>query len=74
MIWSLLTTRPVRDWSYDGKRLACRRLRGPLAAQSVVMAYPERLGAANPRAALFARVVRECFTQQRDAMTAPEAP
>ena len=71
---SLLTTRPVRDWSYDGKRLACRRLRGPLAAQSVVMAYPERLGAANPRAALFARVVRECFTQQRDAMTAPEAP
>ena len=69
-----ITTRPVRDWSYDGKRLACRRLRGPLAAQSVVMAYPERLGAANPRAALFARVVRECFTQQRDAMTAPEAP
>ena len=56
------------------KRLVCRRLRGPLAAQSVVMAYPERLGAANPRAALFARVVRECFTQQRDAMTAPEAP
>ncbi|QNP59956.1 LysR substrate-binding domain-containing protein [Paenacidovorax monticola] len=68
---SLLTTRPVRDWSYDGKRLACRRLRGPLAAQAVVLATPERLGAHNPRAALFARVVRECFTQQRDAMTVP---
>ena len=68
---SLLTTRPVRDWSYDGKRLACRRLRGPLAAQAVVLATPERLGAHNPRAALFARVARECFTQQRDAMTVP---
>ncbi len=71
---SLLTTRPARDWSYDGKRLACRRLRGPLTAQSVVMAYPERLGAHNARAALFARVVRECFTQQRDAMTTPDTP
>lgn len=70
---SLLTTRPARDWSYDGKRLACRRLRGPLAAQSVVLATPERLGAHNPRAALFARVVHECFTQQRDAMTVPGA-
>jgi DNA-binding transcriptional LysR family regulator len=70
---SLLTTRPARDWSYDGKRLVCRRLRGPLAAQSVVLATPQQLGARNPRSDLFAHVVRECFAQQRDAMTMPGA-
>ena len=70
---SLLTTRPARDWSYDGKRLACRRLRGPLVAQSVVLATPQHLGAHNPRTALFAQIVREGFAQQRDAMTMPGA-
>ncbi len=68
---SLLTTRPVRDWSYDGKRIACRRLRGPLAAQSVVLATPGDQGHENPRLALFARIAKAAFTQQRDAMTAP---
>lgn len=70
---SLLTTRPVRDWSYDGKRLACRRLRGPLAAQSVVLATPGQQGPENPRSALFARIAKAAFAQQRDEMTAPGA-
>jgi DNA-binding transcriptional LysR family regulator len=68
---SLLTTRPARDWSYDGKRIACRRLRGPLAPQSVVLATPGRQGHENPRSALFARIAKAAFAQQRDAMTAP---
>lgn len=67
---SVLTTRPVRDWSYDGKRLACR-LRGPLAAQSVVLATPEQQVHGNPRSALFARMAKAAFAQQRDAMTTP---
>ena len=37
---SLLTTRPARDISYDGKRLACRELQGNLQPQAVVLAYP----------------------------------
>jgi DNA-binding transcriptional LysR family regulator len=37
---SLLTTRPARDISYDGKRLACRELQGNLQPQTVVLAYP----------------------------------
>jgi DNA-binding transcriptional LysR family regulator len=37
---SLLTTRPVRDVSYDGKKLACRALGGSLRPQIVVLAFP----------------------------------
>ena len=37
---SLLSTRPARDFSYDGKRLACRDLQGTLQSQTVVLAYP----------------------------------
>lgn len=70
---SLLTTRPVRDWSYDGKRVVCRRLRGPLTAQSVVLATPGQQGHENPRSILFARIAKAAFAQQRDAMTAPVA-
>ena len=66
---SLLTTRPVRDWAYDGKRLACRRLRGALTPQSVVLAYPDLMGYRNPRAQQFADVARSCFEQLRDALT-----
>lgn len=68
---SLLTTRPVRDWSYDGKRIMCRRLRGPLTAQSVVLAYPQERDAGNPRGALFARIAKAVFMHQRDEMTEP---
>lgn len=37
---SLLTTRPIRDTSYDGKRIVCRALHGSLPTQTVVLAYP----------------------------------
>lgn len=42
---SLLTTRPVRDWASDGRRIACRRLRGAPAPQSVALAVAARGGA-----------------------------
>ena len=71
---SLLTTRPVRDWAYDGKRLACRRLRGALTPQSVVLAYPDLMGYRNPRAQQFADVARGCFEQLRDALTSKTPP
>ncbi|MDB5730765.1 MAG: LysR substrate-binding protein [Variovorax sp.] len=66
---SLLTTRPVRDLSYDGKRIACRRLRGQLAVQSVVMAYPLPGDFASPLAAPFAKVVQARISRQADALT-----
>lgn len=37
---SLLTTRPTRDVTYDGKRLVCKDLHGSPPTQSVVLAYP----------------------------------
>ena len=37
---SLLTTRPARDVTYDGKRLVCKDLHGSLPTQSVALAYP----------------------------------
>ncbi|WP_137896270.1 LysR family transcriptional regulator [Ramlibacter sp. 2FC] len=69
---SLLTTRPARDWAYDGKRIACRRLRGPLTAQSVVLAYPGAEAFLSPLAAPFAEVARAAFARQADALTRRE--
>lgn len=66
---SLLTTRPVRDQAYDGKRIACRRLRGQLALQSVVLAYPPPGSFASPLAEPFAAVVKASATKQADALT-----
>ncbi len=66
---SLLTTRPVRDQAYDGKRIACRRLRGPLALQSVVLAYPPPDAFATPLAQCFAEVVEASVAGQADALT-----
>lgn len=66
---SLLTTRPVRDQAYDGKRIACRRLRGQLALQSVVLAYPQAGGFASPLTAPFAELVRASVSKQADALT-----
>lgn len=42
----LLTTRPLVDRSHDGKRLACRRLRGNIARQAVVLVYPKNFNSA----------------------------
>lgn len=39
---SLLTTRPAHDRSQDGRRLACRALRGPLATQAVAIQHAIR--------------------------------
>ncbi|MDM0014353.1 LysR substrate-binding domain-containing protein [Variovorax sp. J22P168] len=66
---SLLTTRPLRDHAYDGKRIACRRLRGQLALQSVVLAYPNDPGFASPLAEPFAAVVQAGFAKESDALT-----
>ena len=66
---SLLTTRPVSDRSQDGKRLACRRLRGRLAVQSVVLAYPDSGAAPAALAQPFAQAVRSAFAPQVDDLT-----
>ena len=66
---SLLTTRPLRDQAYDGKRIACRRLRGQLAHQSVVLAYPLPGSFASPLSAPFAEVVQASVSRQADALT-----
>ncbi|WP_077001241.1 LysR substrate-binding domain-containing protein [Variovorax sp. KK3] len=58
---SLLTTRPVHDRSQDGKRIACRRLRGPLAAQAVALAYPAAESFRSALAAPFAAAVHQGF-------------
>ncbi|MCM2345094.1 MAG: LysR family transcriptional regulator [Acidovorax soli] len=66
---SLLTTRPVSDRSHDGKRVACRRLRGRLAAQSVVLAYPDSGATPAALAQPFARAVQAAFAPQADDLT-----
>lgn len=66
---SLLTTRPVNDRSHDGKRIACRRLRGPLAVQAVVMAYPDPGGFRSPLAAPFGEVVQAGFEREGEELT-----
>ncbi len=35
---SILTTRPVKDYSYDGKRIVCKPLSGPFPPQKIVFA------------------------------------
>ena len=37
---SLLTTRPVVDRTHDGKRLLCKRIKGRVAKQSIVLSVP----------------------------------
>lgn len=63
---SVLTTRPVQDRSQDGLRIACRRLRGPLAPQAVVLASPDAGGFRSPLATPFAAVARAVFTARGD--------
>lgn len=53
---SVLTTRPVVDRAHDGQRLACRRIRGRVAPQPVVLAVPA--GNASPLIAPFLKVAR----------------
>lgn len=51
---SVLTTRPKKDISADGCRIACRRLRGRVRPQPVVMVSP---AAESPQAALVSALV-----------------
>jgi DNA-binding transcriptional LysR family regulator len=61
---SVLTTRPVLDRSQDGRRLACRPLRGSVAPQRVVLASPLADGLRSPLAPPFASAAREVFAEQ----------
>jgi len=66
---SLLTTRPAHDRSQDGRRLACRRLRGPLAAQSVALGHPAPQSLRSALAAPFAAAVHAGFAPRPDDLT-----
>lgn len=57
----LLTTRPAVDKAHDGKRLACRRLSGPVAPQSVVLVSPASM--ASPLVPVLLPVVRTIFAR-----------
>lgn len=61
---SLLTTRPARDLSYDGKRIACRSLQGALEDQPVVLAYPLDEDQQPALTLALAQVICASFTQQ----------
>lgn len=64
---SLLTTRPVHDRCQDGRRLACRPLRGPLATQAVAIAYPAetrfRTALAGPFVSIVHKVLEPAIAQ-----------
>ena len=68
---SLLTTRPARDISYDGKRIACRYLHGTLHPQSVVLAYPADDDQQPALTQAFAQTVNACFSKVNASPTAP---
>ncbi|UUZ67040.1 LysR substrate-binding domain-containing protein [Polaromonas sp. P2-4] len=65
---SVLTTRPLRDVSSDGKRIACRALRGTLLPQSVVLAYPAEDDQQPALTGVLAHTVRASFLRQSDAL------
>jgi len=65
---SVLTTRPLRDVSSDGKRIACRALRGTLQPQSVVLAYPAEDDQQPALTEVLAHTVRASFLRQSDAL------
>lgn len=65
---SVLTTRPLRDVSADGKRIACRALRGTLQPQSVVLAYPAEEDQQPALTGVMAQTVRASFLRQPDAL------
>jgi hypothetical protein len=52
----VLTTRPVVDRAHDGQRMACRRIRGRVAPQGVVLAVAA--GKSTPLISPFLKVAR----------------
>lgn len=67
---SLLTTRPVRDIGYDGKRIACRALHGSLPSQSVVLAYPADEDQQPALTQALVQAVRASFSKQTASLEA----
>lgn len=69
---SVLTTRPARDVSYDGRRIACRRLRAPPLPQTMVVASP-REGDAQPELLhAFTAAVHELFREAMGELVTPK--
>ena len=68
---SLLTTRPARDVSYDGKRIACRSLRGAVLPQSVVLAYPEDSEPQSGLLQVFAEMLRISVSRRLGELSGP---
>lgn len=68
---SVLTTRPARDVASDGKRLVCRRLRGPLAPQPVALVSPPGADAGDRLREAMAAAVRAYFSQAADEALRP---
>jgi len=71
---SLLTTRPRRDVSYDGKRIACRRLQGPLTPQIVGLAYAADDDRQNGLVEAFARTAQACVSAVADPLIGRAPP
>jgi DNA-binding transcriptional LysR family regulator len=71
---SLLTTRPTRDVTYDGKRLVCKDLHGSLPTQSVVLAYPPDEDQQPALTAAWAQATTASFNRSGDIPPPPVAP
>lgn len=61
---SVLTTRPQKDWCYDGQRVVCRPLAGKVTPQRLVLACA-RAQPLSATAAAFVQVAREHFASIR---------
>ena len=59
---SLLTTRPAVDKTHDGKRLVCKRIKGRVVKQAVVLTVPR--GNASPLLAPLLKVSKQVFAPQ----------
>ena len=59
---SILTTRPAMDRTHDGKRLVCKRIKGRVAKQPVVLSVPA--SNASPLIAPFLSVARSVIAPQ----------
>lgn len=71
---SLLTTRPARDVSYDGKRIACRSLRSPPLPQSLAVARAAD-GVAQPALVeAFTSAVQAYFDGSAGELVTPRRP
>ena len=70
-VLTALTIRPATPADSDLILHFVRELAVYEKAEHEVLATPAHHGQDNPRSALFARIAKAAFTQQRDAMTEP---